>query len=1499
MTKNNIEKKEIVKRKIPVWAIVLVLLASASATAIGGMYQFADETGINGQTDIILSQAITVKEIRFMGSMNNDDSAVNVIAEDNLSFIMALQANNGDWFEYWIILWNDANEDNKVLLDCPLDKDFKTEDGIEVQIDTKNVGMRMNNQQWVFTVAGRNAAIIEIMIDIGNTVPPGFYQIPFQFSNFWLNSHIENSERPNTYHSDYDKDGLPNWQELDYDLNEIHGDGTETDPFDDDMDDDGLKDSTEDYNWNSKIDGDTNGDYVWDTGEFWTETDPKNPDTDGDGLNDGLERGFGVSESTIGGTASSWQNDLDTDTKTDPLDPDTDNDGLEDGEEDKNGNGRVDSGEPDPADTDSDDDQIPDGWIDIDSSTSKDRGEYEDYNQDGTVDSSETNPTDPDTDGDGLTDGQEEGLNGQIVPGGISDGPNVGFRVVYLGTDDGADNYKVDSDSGTTRTDPLDDDSDNDGLKDGWDDTNGDLINDGGETDGEDKNGNGVVDTGEPDPQDADSDDDGLLDGHAKEGLTDNDVDSSPNCLDGDSDNDALKDGTELGITGPIAAGTSDSTNTQLQVSYVGTNTGSANYVIDQQPASTTDPWDDDSDDDNLKDGTEDANQDGKIAGDTNNDGIWDGGETWTETDPNDDDTDDDGLIDGWGSGEDWNQNEKYDAGTEPDPLDWDTDGDGLSDGLESGLDTPEGSDTDQTSPNWQPDADTSSTTDPLDTDSDSDGISDDTEDVNGNGRFDDNSGETDPNNDDITVPTMDSTLPVVGQYYNSNPFLDVGFDDDEALDDGWYKIDSGSWISLFSNDADSSWDDGTWSITSGEWTGLGEGSHTIYFKADDDAGNIDQWSWQFYKDTINPTMETITESQGQYYKTAPGLSNFGFDDGQALDDGWYQMDAGGWISLFTNVAGTEWNSDSWSVTGFSGLTEGTHTIYFKATDDAGNEEGESNEWSWQFYKDTTGPTATLDTLYIIESSDYLHWDSSKMFYSDKMGGSPQSFTAGVDASDGGIGLDYAIAANNLGGSDGDRTDDTENTADSTYDVPIVDITSGDSWGGNLVITVYDLLGNSGSCSITIEWDTIVDSIGGPGVSESSDYIYVSGSTSIYYGDDMSSAQSFTIQGSSTETGAGFNKATFQSTALGFPCEDLTPSNWEGLYSDVDSGDTFTGSITVTVYDNVGNSATYNGFNVYRDATDPTITYTYPTAGGATNWYRSDPGMPIDINYGWVANSPLDYAQYKIGSGSWIDIFTGDQSSDYTTDWGLNWASLSDGENQIHIKVADTVGNVLTHTYSASTSGFLFRKDTIDPTITDNQLGDDTWRNTNSGTFDVDFSDATSLISYFQTKITTASGQGGTILQDWTTVVSGINSASYTTDWSLLASTWSAMQEGTNYFSIRVYDNTGNVITLNDPFYVKKDTINPTISNLEVTSKTDTTATITWSTDEPSNSEVEYDTTSNTYTYQEFEGDLVTSHSIILTNLDPDTTYFFRVKSTDESGNSIQSDESSFTTELN
>ena len=225
--------------------------------------------------------------------------------------------------------------------------------------------------------------------------------------------------------------------------------------------------------------------------------------------------------------------DVEEEIGTDPDDPDTDKDRIKDGDEIEGGDPfRWDEGdETDPLDADTDDDGLKDGDEIIDL---------------------ELDPLDPDTDGDGVPDGTEIGVT-EGVPPGVSD-----EGIPYVGTD--LTLFQPDLDPGTT-TNPLDDDTDDDGIKDGTEDKNGN-----GRVDSDPIAGTGDTATGETDPNIADTDGDGI------------------------------QDGTELGFDRPEGSGT------DMDL-----------FRPDLDPSTTTNPLDRDTDDGGVPDGAEDINFDGKI----------------------------------------------------------------------------------------------------------------------------------------------------------------------------------------------------------------------------------------------------------------------------------------------------------------------------------------------------------------------------------------------------------------------------------------------------------------------------------------------------------------------------------------------------------------------------------------------------------------------------------------------------------------------------------------------------------------------------------------------------------------------------------------------------------------------------------------------------------------------------------------------------------------------
>ena len=91
------------------------------------------------------------------------------------------------------------------------------------------------------------------------------------------------------------------------------------------------------------------------------------------------------------------------------------------------------------------------------------------------------------------------------------------------------------------------------------------------------------------------------------------------------------------------------------------------------------------------------------------------------------------------------------------------------------------------------------------------------------------------------------------------------------------------------------------------------------------------------------------------------------------------------------------------------------------------------------------------------------------------------------------------------------------------------------------------------------------------------------------------------------------------------------------------------------------------------------------------------------------------------------------------------------------------------------------------------------------------------------------------------------------------------------------------------------DALPPGITNILVT-PTSGTADISWNTDEPASSFVRYGTNPLALTMSVSASGYRLNHSLLLTGLNPDTTYFYQIVSQDEAGNTATTPTASFTT---
>ncbi len=117
-----------------------------------------------------------------------------------------------------------------------------------------------------------------------------------------------------------------------------------------------------------------------------------------------------------------------------------------------------------------------------------------------------------------------------------------------------------------------------------------------------------------------------------------------------------------------------------------------------------------------------------------------------------------------------------------------------------------------------------------------------------------------------------------------------------------------------------------------------------------------------FQSNCVDPTIVVNSPASGGFYNVAPVLSLTANDDCD-LNSVYYQIDGcapAGWLPIATGLSGMVYNNAAWSMTGaeFNALTEASHCIRFKVTDDYGRGNSDSCTYTWCFTKDVTPPAA-------------------------------------------------------------------------------------------------------------------------------------------------------------------------------------------------------------------------------------------------------------------------------------------------------------------------------------------------------------------------------------------------------------------------------------------------------------------------------------------------------------------------------------------------------------
>jgi hypothetical protein len=123
-----------------------------------------------------------------------------------------------------------------------------------------------------------------------------------------------------------------------------------------------------------------------------------------------------------------------------------------------------------------------------------------------------------------------------------------------------------------------------------------------------------------------------------------------------------------------------------------------------------------------------------------------------------------------------------------------------------------------------------------------------------------------------------------------------------------------------------------------------------------------------------------------------------------------------------------------------------------------------------------------------------------------------------------------------------------------------------------------------------------------------------------------------------------------------------------------------------------------------------------------------------------------------------------------------------------------------------------------------------------------------------------------------------------------------ALDERVYYWRVKALDGAANGSSWASAWSLTMDTTCPTISDVTASGVTTSTAIISWTTNEPSTSLVEYGTTSAYGSTPVSDGTLTTSHSVTLTDLAAGTAYHVRVTSVDGAGNAATYGDYTFAT---
>ena len=526
----------------------------------------------------------------------------------------------------------------------------------------------------------------------------------------------------------------------------------------------------------------------------------------------------------------------------------------------------------------------------------------------------------------------------------------------------------------------------------------------------------------------------------------------------------------------------------------------------------------------------------------------------------------------------------------------------------------------------------------------------------------------------DDTAPTISLISPATGSVEKSGTTIDTSVSD-LHLSTVYYRWDSDAW-SVFSSPYDTA-------------LPSGDGSHTLYVNATDEAGNYQLVSYTFTTDDTAPVITLLSPANNT---EQPGGTTVDLDVGD------------------TNLATVyyRWDSDSWAVLPSPYNTQipssqGTHILYVNATDEAGNPVFEKYVWTVPTPSlppdvDLISPSngsvrqsGTLIDLNITDVNDdlstvYYHWDT------DGWAVLSSPYDTSLPAGDG-VHTLYINATDAAGNFTFTYftfiTDDTAPTITLVSPADGSDVNTGTtiilsiSDANALVLTVYNWDATPNS-TLSSPYHIVVS-----GLSEGSHILHVHAEDEA--GNPGYAAYTFvvddtapTISLNSPSDGSEIQSGTDIDLGVTDANLDTVYYSWDGganvtLNSpyDIDTTGLSEGTHNLTVYaeDAAGNLGIAS-YHFVIDDTAPSITLIAPSNGAeitSSTWIDldvNDSNTLVEVVYNWDATS----------------------NSTLASPYDVDTSGLSEGNHTLFVHARDDAGNWRTAIYS-------FMIDDTSPTI--------------------------------------------------------------------------------------------------------------------------------------------------------------------------------------------------------